>query len=136
MLLMNPARVTFGAATWEHVVWLGVDRQAESTLLEWSDLGPYAVFADVPERRVIIRVVQELTGEDLGGPAPGELGTLTAVTAPNGADGGRRRVTAQAVVTRITHELSGRGARRFIDLTAVSSDGAADPVTITDAGAA
>ncbi len=142
MLILNPGIVTFGARTLGDVVMLTVDRSAHRRVEEWSDAGPYAVFADVPEQRVRVRVVQELSREDVGGASPGEAGTLTFRTSPASAESGRRKAAASAVVVGVTHEIVSRGsaggrptARRIIELIAVSPDGAADPITLTDGGA-
>lgn len=134
MLLLNPRSVTFGSATWDSVVAVMIDRDSVRFVEEWSDAGPHAVLADAPEQRVTIRVVQEVTRDDLGSPRPGEAGALSLCTAPTGADAGRRKLTAQAVVRSVSHEVSlKRGAVRTITLVAVSADGAADPIAIADA---
>jgi hypothetical protein len=132
MLVLNPRRVTFAGATWEHVTVLSIDRTAERTVLAWTDLGPYASLADVPEQRVTVRIVQELDVESFEAPRPGDLGVLSFETTPAGSDGDRRRFEASAVVMEVTHELSFRkGALRTIVLECVSN-GADDPVSVID----
>jgi hypothetical protein len=134
MLLLTPRLVRFNAATWENIAAVAIDRLAHRAAEDWSDLGPYATFADVPEQKVRIVVEQEVGRDDLGEPVPGDQGTLTFFTAPTASDAGRRQVAASAVVLSVTHSLSlKRGALRTITLAAVSPDGAADPITITDA---
>lgn len=134
MLLLNPRVVKFGGVVWESVAAVAVDRRAQKTVEEWSDLGPYATLADVPEQRVRITVLQELTREEVGSPRPGESGVVSFFTSPGDADAGRRKVSATAVVLDVSHELSlKKGAVRTITLAAVSADGAADPITISDA---
>lgn len=134
MLLLNPRVVKFAGAVWEGVVSVAVDRAAHRTVEEWSDAGPYATLADVPEQRVRITVVQELTRGDVGAPRPGESGTLAFHTSPGAADTGRKRIAATAVVLSVAHELSLRkGALRTVVFAAVSSDGAADPISVTAA---
>jgi len=134
MLVLNPREVRFDSETLEDVTSVTIDRRAARSVVEWSDLGAHAVFADVPEQRVEIRIVQELARGDLGGLAPGDAGVLRFHTAPTGGHAGRRRVEATVVVTGVGHELSRRrGAVRTIACVAVSADGASDPVSIEDA---
>jgi hypothetical protein len=136
MLLLNPRHITFGAARWDDVIAIAIDRSPHRTVEEWSDLGPYAVLVDIPEQRTRIQVVQELARDDVTAPRPGEQATLTFYTAPTPSDAGRRKVSATAVILDVRHELSLRkGAIRTVTLAAVSS-GSADPVSITDAPAA
>lgn len=130
MLLLNPRQVSFAGTLWEDVAAVVIDRSAERTVLEWSDLGPHAVLADVPEQRVSLRVVQQVTRDDLAAPRPGDAGELAFCTAPAGADTPRRRLRAQCVILDVSHELSLKnGALRTIRLAAVSADGDADPIT-------
>lgn len=134
MLILNPPLVTFGAAKWENVVSAAIDRLPHREAVEWTDLGPHAAFVDVPEERVVVRIVQELTRDSIEAPRPRDEGSLTLHTSPTASQAGRKKVTMQAVVTRVEHGFSlTRGALRTILLTAVSSDGAADPITVTDA---
>ncbi len=130
MLLLNPRHVTFAGALWNDVAAVTIDRSARRTALEWSDLGPHAVLADVPEQQVTIRVVQHLARGDIGAPRPSDEGELTFHTSPAGADSPRKRIAAHCVVLDVTHELSLKhGALRTITLVALSTDGAADPIT-------
>ncbi len=134
MLLLNPRRVTFAASVWEDVALVAIDRAAARLALDWGDLGPHPVFADVPEQRVTIRVVQHVARGDPDGPRPGDEGQLVLHTSPAASDAGRRRLTARAVVTEVTHELSLRRATtRTITLVAVSETGADDPIAVTPA---
>ncbi len=135
MLVLNPRQVKFGNTVWDDVVLVAVDRAASRVVEEWSDLGPYAAFGDVPEQRITIRVVQELARDDLDGPGPGDLAELTLHTSPGWSDGGRRKLAARAMVTRVEHEVSlKRGAVRTVTLLAISEDGAEDPVAVTAGG--
>ncbi|MBK7405882.1 MAG: hypothetical protein IPJ41_14995 [Phycisphaerales bacterium] len=130
MLLLNPRQVTFANTMWEDVAAVVIDRAAERSILDWTDLGPYPVLADVPEQRVAIRVVQQIVRDDLAAPRPGDAGELTFSTAPAGADTPRRRLRAQCVVLEVSHELSLKhGALRTVRFAALSPDGAADPIT-------
>ncbi len=134
MLLFNPKTVRFGDSTWDGVRSVAIARRAERLVEEWSDDGPYCVLADVPEQRVSIAITQELAGEDLRAPKPGEAGALAFHASPAAGDAGRIRVRTHAVVTSIDYEVSHRhGARRTVTLLAITHDGALDPITIDDA---
>ncbi len=133
MLILNPRLVKFGSAAWPDIASIAIDRAAHRTVEDWSDLGPYAVLADVPEQKVRITIMQELAREDVNVPRPGESGTLSFCTSPTASDAGRRRFTCTAVVLDVKHELSLRkGAIRTITLAAISPDGEADPVQASD----
>lgn len=135
MLLLNPRIVKFGSQTWDNVRLVSIDRSAHRTVEEWSDDGPYSTLADVPEQRVAAKIVMDVTRDDVTTPRPGESGTLVFYTSPAASDGGRRKVSATAVVTAVSHELSLKnGAVRTVTFALVSSAGSADPVTIADAG--
>lgn len=138
MLILNPRLVTFGSTTFRDVLALSVDREAKRLALEWSDLGPHATFADVPEQAITAKLVQEITDGSPDGPKPGDSATLSFVSSPTGADGARVRWQATAVVTSSTHEIvtSGRtiGARRTVHFVLLSSTGAADPISVVAAG--
>lgn len=134
MLVLNPRSVVFGATEWEGVVAVSIDRAAHKTVEDFGDLGPYATLVDVPEQRVRIGIVQEVARDDLNLPRPGEAATLTLFTSPAASDAGRRRLSCAAVVLDVSHEVSiKKGTIRTVKLAAVSSDGAADPVQVTDA---
>ncbi|MBN4052713.1 hypothetical protein JYU07_00355 [Roseiflexus sp. AH-315-K22] len=135
MLLLNPRRVRFAGTLFEDVTAVIVDRQATREVVEWSDLGPHVVLADVAEQRVEIRVVQNVSGvrdgESIDAPSPGELGELVFHTSPTAGAGGRKRIAVQVVVLRVEHELSlRRGAVRTVRFVAVSSDGVVDPLAV------
>lgn len=134
MLVLNPREVTFDGESWEDVSAVTVDREAARTIESWSDLGPHLAFADVPERRVVIRVVQVLDSDSLLSVAPGDAGELSFYASHGATDSGRKRVEADVVVTKVQHEVSQkRGAVRTVTCVAVSSDGAVDPIRVTDA---
>ncbi len=134
MLILNPRSVKFGSATWDNVTAVTIDRAAHKTVEDFGDNGPYAVLVDVPEQRVRIGITQEVARDDVASPRPGEAGTLTLYTSPTASDADRRRLMCDVVVLDVSHELSiKKGAIRTVTLAAVSSDGAADPVQISDA---
>lgn len=133
MLLLHPRIVRFGQITLDNVTAVAVDRLPHRTAEDWSDLGPYATFADVPEQRTRIVVEQELTAADLTLLRPGDQATLTLAAAPTATEAHRKRLSALAVVLSVEHTISlKRGALRRITLAAISPDGAADPIAITD----
>lgn len=136
MLVMNPRMVRFGAKAWENVALVAVDRVGARTVAEFSDSGPHVVYADVPEQRVNVRVVVDLGDDDVGSPVPGDAGLLSFATSRSGSEAGRVRVSLQAVVTGVSHELSlKRGVVRTVEFVGVSSDGAQDPVSVVAIGA-
>jgi hypothetical protein len=138
MLILNPQHVVFGSVVLEKVSLVAVERVGARVIVEWGDGGPHVQFADVVEQRVNVRVVQEVDVV-VDAPRPGDLGTLSFVASMSGADAGRRRVSATAVVTGVGYEV-GRGAggampraHRVLNFVLVSSNGAADPVVVTEA---
>ena len=134
MLLLNPQSVTFGAATWDGVTSVSIDRATTREAIEWSDCGPHIVFADCPEQRITIKVIREVTRDDLGSPHPGDAAEAVFHTSPTSATAGRTRIRADCVITAVTHEISQKkGALQTITLTALSPNGATDPITIEDA---
>lgn len=134
MLVLNPKRVTFDGAAWESVSSVEVNRFGEKIAVEFGDDGPHAVFADVPEQRVNVKVVQELQSDDLDEPKPGESGELTFQAAANGSSAQRTEATLDAVVTGVQYSVSVRGrAVRTVWLVALSSDGVVDPVSVESA---
>jgi hypothetical protein len=134
MLLLNPRLVKFGADTWPDIAAIAIDRAAHRTVEDWSDMGPYAVVADVPEQKVRITITQEVVRDDIHVPRPGESGVLSFCTSPTASDAGRRRFTAAAVILDVRHDLSLRkGALRTITLAVISADGLTDPITVGDA---
>jgi hypothetical protein len=134
MLLLNPQSVTFGAATWDGVTAVSIDRAATRETIEWSDSGPHIVFADCPEQRITIKVIREIARDDLSTPRPGDAAEAIFHTSPTSATAARRRIRADCVITAVTHEISQKkGAIQTITLTAISPDGATDPITTQDA---
>jgi hypothetical protein len=131
MLILNPRAVMFGSHRWDGVVSVSIDRSAHATIEEWTDLGPYAALADVPEQKVRIRIVQELEAGDLGAPVPGDQGQLALTCSGAESDSARKRVVASGVVLEVAHDLGPtRAPQRRITLAAISPDGAQDPITI------
>ncbi|GJQ28611.1 MAG: hypothetical protein HBSAPP03_04950 [Phycisphaerae bacterium] len=135
MFVLNPSEVRFGIQRWKDVRAIAIDRMAVQEVIEWGDFGPHATFADVPRTRVRLRVVLEAGADLEAAPRPGDSNTLTFTASPGGGEVGRRIVSAACVAIRVTHEVAlPKGATRTIEFVAVSSDGVADPITITPAG--
>jgi len=133
VLLLNPRSVVFGSATWSGVTSVSVDRDAERLVSELGASGPHVVLADVPEQRVRVKVVQEMDGDDLAAPEPGEMAAMSFTASANASGAGQTEVSLTAVVTGVRYEVSRRGgAVRTVSLIAVSSDGVADPVVVSE----
>lgn len=130
MIWLNPANVAFGDETLANVESVAVDRAASRLIVDHTDGGPHAVFADAPEQRVTVRVVRRLVAPETPEPTPGEMGTLVFDASSNASSASVQRVTiGNAMVTSVTHTITRTGgARQNIDFVAVSSDGIVDPV--------
>lgn len=146
MLILHPRTVRFGTMAIEQVVAVTLDRTAARDAVEWTDHGPHPTFADVPAVRTTVTLRQQLHREDLAPAAsettplrPGTQAALTIVTAPAASDQSRRKLTATAVLLSAETQLKGGeaspAATRTLTFVLISSDGAAEPCTITDAGA-
>jgi hypothetical protein len=134
MLLLNPRQVSFASTTWHDVTAVAINRDTTRLALDHGDHGPHPTFADAPQQRTTIEVTMGLPRSDLHAPTPGDQGTLTLTTSPTSSDAERRKLTAPADVIKVEHKVSlTRGSTRTITLIALSSNGAADPITITDA---
>jgi hypothetical protein len=134
MLVLNPQSVRLLGSTIERVRRVAVHRSPERAVLEWGNTGPYPVFADVPEQRVEIELVADLERGSLEGPAPGEEGALEFFTAPTAGSGGRTRVQATVVIVSVHDGVEpGGSAMRRVKMSAISSDGTADPISISSA---
>lgn len=133
MLIVDPREVSFGGATWASVTSVAIERRAAKSFAEYGASGPHIVLADVPEQRVEVTVVQELSADDMDAPVPGDLGALSFETALNSSSPGRKMVSMDAVVMGVTYAVSRKtGSVRTVGLLAVSSDGSVDPVTVSD----
>jgi len=141
LLILSPETVTLGTITLDRVVAFTVDRAATVMAEHWSDLGPFQVYADAAEQRVVFTIVQELRESRDGWIKPGDLTSLAVRFGPTAGDQGRRTLTcAAAVVESVRHELgrqrggggafsaaaAAREARRIIKLIGLSSDGQND----------
>ena len=133
MLILHPADVTLLGAPLPGVESISVSREAVRFVTERTDAGPHTVFADAPEQAVEITILRAIEGQQPPGPIPGQQGALLFTGALSGADGPARRISATVVVRSARIELSRRkGAGQRIDLLALSTDGAADPITVQE----
>lgn len=129
MIWLNPMGVTLGGQSLSEVESVLVDEQSQRLVVEHSDDGPHAVFADVPERRVVVKILRRVIGNEVAVPRPGDLGVLSFRSAPTGASASGVAVSATVVVTDVKHEIDRkRGAWQTVLAVAVSSDGAVHPV--------
>ena len=134
MLVLNPQSVSLIGQTIERVRRIAVHRSAERLLVEWGDMGPYPVFADVPEQRVELELVADLERGTLEGLVPGDEGTLEFFTSPTAGSGGRKKIEASVVLTDVRDGVEpGGSAQRRIKMEAVSASGTSDPIEISDA---
>jgi len=132
MVFLNPDIVNLGALTLTNVQFVAIDREARRTALEYTDLGPYAAFADVPEQRVSVRIVRRITESEALPIEPGDRVALSLRSAPNLSAAGVRAISATIVISAVESTLSNRGgATQRISAIAISSTGAADPITTT-----
>lgn len=129
MVVLRPDEVKFGSSVWAKVARVSIDRLSSQTIDEWDDLGSHLVFVDVARQRAVIRVTQEIDGDDFDGPTPGEFGVFEFVSS-NGSDVGRRVIRADAVVESVLNKVSDYGSTRVITLIAVSDDGSKDPIAV------
>ncbi len=133
MIWLNPQSVTLGSLNLTDVTIVAIDRAASRLVIEHTDLGPYVGFVDVPEQRVSIKLAREVRASEASPAKPGDQLTLSFRSSPNASGTPGRAVSASVVVTAVEHSFSPRaGLRQEINAIAVSSDGAADPITETE----
>ncbi len=130
MIVLRPDRVVFDDDAWGGVVRVSLDRVSVRTVEGYDETGAYATLVDVSRQRVVVRVTQEIVGDDLGMPIPGALGELEFV-AGSGSDSERRVVACDCVVESVQNKISDYGATRLITLVAQSDAGGDDPVRVT-----
>lgn len=131
MIVLRPDRVEFDGDAWDGVVRVAIDRVSARTIEGYDDSGSYATLVDVARQRVVIRVTQEIVGDDLEAPIPGQMGELEMI-AGNGTELDRRRVRCDCVIESVQNKISEYGATRSIVLIAQSDSGENDPVRITN----
>jgi len=131
MLITCPQAVSFASQPLDAVRQIAIDCRAAKSILDRSDLGPYPTFADAPEQTVTVKVVAA-PDRDQPWLAPGTQGTLTFRTSPSATDGSRKTYTLTTTVMSVVHDLSESATKRTIEFAAISPDGAADPITISN----
>lgn len=138
MLFLNPHTVTLGSVVLDHVSAIIVDRTADRLALEYSDVGAYPIFADVPEQRVTVTIVRDLLEGDpliLNSLAPGFQTTLAFATSPADSEAQLMDFSAALVITAVKHELKrGKSAIQRIVGVAISTSGNLDPFTPPSGG--
>lgn len=130
MIVLRPDNVLFDGDPWGGVVRVAIDRLSARTIEGYDESGPYPTLVDVARHRVVLKVTQEIEGDDLAMPIPGTLGELELI-ADSGSDIGRRRVRCDCVIESVQHRISDYGATRNITLIAQSESGDDDPIVIT-----
>ena len=133
MLWLSAERVQFDGVEYRNVLSVSIDRKATLIAKEWSDFGPHVVFADVPEREVIVHVKRQVTESAPEAPKPGDHVSLSFQTAIGATDAQRRSVQASVVVLGTSIAFAPKqGWVESIECLAISADGEADPITMTD----
>ena len=132
MLVLSPQRVMIDSTQLDDVQVLSVERAAERTLVHWSDEGPFATFADVPEVRTIIRIEQSLHAARAETVLlPGRSALLRAGIASAPGSTAHTELSARVVIMSVMHDVAGRKAPvRRIECLAIASDGSRDPVAL------
>lgn len=133
MLLLHPAAVTLDGSPLPAVTAIAISRKAKSVLTDFTDNGPHPTFADVPERVTTITITRHPPEPDdassalsLGDQVELVCSAKRAPDAPHAM-----RISASVVITAIESALTtGKALVQTISAVAVSSSGAADPVTI------
>jgi hypothetical protein len=132
MVIIKPTGVAFGLQPWGDVTSVVIDREAAAEVVEWTDAGPHVAFADVTRQRVRVKVERAVGSPgEMDSPRPGEQQRLGVQWSRGHSSSAELSLTAQCVVVRVTHEVTGKGVTRRVELVAVSVDGARDPLTIT-----
>jgi len=138
VIWLHPKSVSLLGAGLTGVRAVSVSRSAKQVVEEWSDGGPYAVFADAAEVSVEIIIEREIRGGApglTGSPAPGDRGTLALTASPSAGGAHEERIAATVVVTSVRHRLhGGEGPTQTIVCRAVSPDGATAPVGAPEEG--
>ena len=132
MLVLSPQRVMLDSTQLDDVQVLSIERAAERTLVHWSDQGPHATFADVPEVRTIIRIEQSLhAARSQTLLLPGREALLKAGIAAAPGSTPHTELSATIVILSVKHDVTSRKAPvRTIECIAIASDGSRDPVSL------
>lgn len=134
MLITSPNAVRLGNARLHDVDTIAIDRVAHLLAEEWSDGGPYAVFADVPRQRIALRIDRRITRpQTLPLPefVPGFRGTFVCFVSPQGTHAQGAEISATVVVTGVKYQLESSPIRQILTLVAVAVAPENDPIAIT-----
>lgn len=133
MLVRSPNAVRFGNVYLANVETIVVERSAHKTIEEWTDGGPHAVFVDVPEQRVSVKLVRRLdTGEspDRVEFIPGKDGLLGFFLAGHGGDASPIEVNITCVLTGVRYDAWDEPTRQVLTFVAYSESATQDPVNV------
>ncbi len=133
MLLIRPAVVMYGIMKWDSVLRVVIESSSVEMVQEWDDQGPNLVYADSTRRKTVIRVVQEISGDDLTTPDLGYKATLR-IEVDHGNDADKYEIWMSAVVENVSYSFSGSRSSREIRLIAVSNGGDIEPVSAVGGG--
>lgn len=104
MLIISPDVVRFESHVWDDCTLITVDRSARKLVEDFSDLGPYPQFVDVPERAVHVRIIRRVNADETDDPTISSSGVLRFYLNTPGADVRRKRVEISCVLTSIRYE--------------------------------
>ena len=137
-MILHPASVTFADTPLDNVLTIAVERLAAREVVEFSDLGPHAAYADMPEIRTNIILVRRPSPPELTAVHPGDAGELVFTAAGGTSDAARVRVRVLCAVREVRYDFNDGGAgpgaratpRQMLTFIALSPDGAPDPIVI------
>jgi len=133
MLVLRPKGVRFGGTEWVGVSRVAIDSSSVEMAEEWDDEGPNLMYADSTRRKAGVRVFQDIDGDDLVSPDPGDEASFR-IEVDRGNDADSRVISMTAVVQAVSYSFSGSRAMREIRLVVVSSRGDVDPVSVIGGG--
>lgn len=137
MLILSPDIVRFESHAWDDCTLIAVDRSSRKVIEDFSDLGPFAQFVDVPEQIVHIKVTRRVRVDDIDDPPLASEGTLRFYLAPVAPTAGRKRVEITCVLTSIRYDVTpttspASGVVKTLTFAAFHPE-SQDPITITPA---
>jgi len=133
MLVVRPKGVKFGGDEWGGVSRIAIDSSSVEMAEEWDEEGPNLMFADSTRRKTGVRVYQEIEGDDLESPDPGDKAAFR-VDVDRGNDADSHVILMSVVVQSVSYSFSGSRSTREIRLVAVSSRGDVEPVSVIGGG--
>ncbi len=133
MLVLRPKGVRFGGTEWVGVSRVAIDSSSVEMAEEWDEEGPNLMYVDSTRRKTSVRVYQDIDGDDLASPDPGEEASIR-IDVDRGNDADSRVILMSVVVQSVSYSFSGSRATREIRLVAVSSRGDVEPVSVIGGG--